>query len=83
MMLTGLSLGLMSTGGPVGYNAAMDSYVWSMNRYKSEVEGSVEENSEAADAWDELEKSIVANLADEVSVKIVGNEVEITIFKAF
>ena len=82
-MLTGLSLGLMSSGSPVGYNVAMDSYVWSMNQYKTEVEGIAEENTAAAEAWDELEKSIVANLADEVSVAIVDNDVEITIYKAF
>ena len=82
-MMTGLSLGLMSSGSPVGYNVAMDSYVWSMNQYKTEVEGIVVENTAAAEAWDELEKSIVANLADEVSVAIVDNDVEITIYKAF
>ena len=38
---------------------------------------------ESKEAWDELEKSIVANLADEVSVNTVSSTVEITISKAF
>ena len=48
-----------------------------------EVRSSQEQNEEAAEAWDELEKSIVANLADDVSVKIEGSYVQIAITKAF
>lgn len=81
--LSGLSLGLMSMGSPGGYTAGDKSYVWSMNRYISEVKNNADENEEAAAAWDELERSIVANLADEVSVRIVGSSVEITIAKTF
>ena len=39
--------------------------------------------ADADEAWDELEKSIVANLADEVTVNIVGNAVKIVITKTF
>ncbi len=78
-----LSLGLMSLGSPGGYRSVTDSFDWSMTAYRSELEGSRERDGEAADAWDELEKSIVANLADEVSVNIVGSAVEIVITKAF
>ena len=39
--------------------------------------------SEAKDEeeWDELEKSIVANLADEISIGIKKNRVEMVIYK--
>ena len=81
--VSGLALGLMSLGGPARYTAGVNAYAWSMSKYMSEVRSSREEDEDAADAWDELEKSIVANLADEVSVKIVGSAVEISIAKAF
>ncbi len=81
--LQGLSLGLMGLGSPSHYSVGMDAYAWTMSRYVSEVQSSREVSEEAAEAWDELEKSIVANLADEVSVKIQGAKVEIAITKAF
>lgn len=81
--VSGLALGLMSLGGPARYTAGVNAYAWSMSKYMSEVRSSREADEDAADAWDELEKSIVANLADEVSVKIVGSTVEISIAKAF
>ncbi len=81
--VSGLSLGLMSLGGPARYTAGVNAYAWTMSKYMSEVRSSREEDAEAADAWDELEKSIVANLADDVSVKIEGHSVEIVITKAF
>ena len=81
--VSGLSLGLMSLGSPARYNVGVNAYAWSMSRYMSEVRNGRERDEEAAEAWDELEKSIVANLADEVSVKIEGSHVEITITKAF
>ena len=81
--VSGLALGLMSLGGPARYSADVNAYAWSMSKYVSEVRSSRETDEDAANAWDELEKSIVANLADEVSVKIVGSSVEIAIAKAF
>ncbi len=73
-VLSSLSLGFMSAGSPTGSQAGLDSYLWSLNHYK--------EASEREDV-DELEKSIVASIADEVSVSVVGSHVEITISKAF
>ena len=78
----GLSLGLMSMGSPSHYRAG-DAYAWTLKKYMSEVRNSREQDEEAAEAWDELEKSIVANLADDVSVKIDGSNVEIAITKVF
>ena len=74
-VLSGLSIGMMSAGSPVGENAGMSSYIWSLNNYKEKIE----ESEEAED----LERSIVASLADEVLVSIVGSKVQIDIIKAF
>ena len=57
--------------------------VWSMQEYISEVEVNREQNADAQEAWDELEKSIIAKVADEVRVNIQGSSVEIIIYKAF
>ena len=81
--LKGLSLGLMGLGSPAHYTAGIDAYAWSMSKYVSEISDSRDRDEEAARAWDELERSIVANLADEVGVKIKGSHVEIVITKAF
>ena len=53
---------------------------WSMNNYQGEVQTDLSGNSEE---WDELEKSIVAKLADEVRISISGNVVEMVIYKTF
>ena len=79
VIMPGLSLGLMSMASPTGQSAGLDAYMWSLNKYKAEVEG----REEGGEAWDELEKSIVANVADEVSVSIVGSKVEIAVYKSF
>ena len=55
---------------------------WSMMRYESELTQRMDANDSAArDAWDELEKSVVARVADEVKVAIRGRQVEMTILK--
>jgi len=56
------------------------AYVWTMTAYKKAVGDNLDENR---DAWDQLEKSIVANIADDIKVSIAGKTVEITVFKAF
>lgn len=56
---------------PIGYTSE-----WSLALYK--------ENAKAdKDAWDELEKSIIANLADDVTVGIIKGKVEIIAVKNF
>ena len=77
-ILSGLSLGLMSMAAP-----SANTYRWSMKKYKEAVESERKGNMEAEEAWDELERSIVASIADEVSVCVTGSCAEITIFKAF
>ena len=58
------------------------SHYWSLDRYRSEVEEHRTEAS-AAQAWDELEKSIVGKLADDVLVGIRSDKVELIIKKSF
>lgn len=50
--------------------------IWSLNRYKAAKESSGE-------AWDELEQSVVANIADEIEIGIADNAVEMIIYKKF
>ena len=76
-----LSFGLMAMGSPGGYRAG--NYVWSMKDYKEGVAQKEPGDSEAAAAWDELEKSIVANIADDVIVGIKGSDVSLTVYKSF
>ena len=40
-----------------------------------------EKKPEAAEAWDELEKSVVSSVADDVKVNIQGFQTEMTIIK--
>ena len=77
-MLTNEAMSLMSLGSPMGtyYSGA---YSWSMKTYAASVNAN---SSDKEEAKDELEKSIVANIADEVSVNIVDSTVEVVIFKA-
>ena len=64
-------------------NDQVGSYSWSMKRYLAELERNSEQDGDAAYTLRELEKSIVANLSDEVTVRVVGSCAEITIDKAF
>lgn len=55
---------------------------WSMTKYEESLSYRVKENDSAAkEAWDELEKSVVAHVADDVKVSIKGHTVEMTILK--
>ena len=53
--------------------------LWSLRQYKSSLKSGVGANKE----WDELEKSIVSKLADEVQIGIIDENVEMVIFKSF
>ena len=53
--------------------------LWSLNQYKLSLKNKHENKEE----WDELEKSIVASIADEVKIYIRGENTEMVIFKKF
>ena len=65
------------------YTSTTGTVSWSMKKYKTEVEKESANNAEAKDEWDELEKSIVAKVADEVEIAISGDKVEMTVYKKF
>ena len=62
-------------------SAALD-WEWSMRRYESELSTRMQQNDAAAlEAWDELEKSVVTRVADDVKVYIRSGTVELVILK--
>ena len=55
---------------------------WSMQRYEAALNAEMKQDSHAAqEAWDELEKSVVKHVADDVRVAIRGGTVEMIIIK--
>ena len=55
---------------------------WSMIRYENALSARVEKNEAGAkEAWDELEKSVVKHVADDVKVSIRSGIVEMIIYK--
>lgn len=62
-----------------GFSEGVDySYIWSLEQYRT----TVNEETETA-AWDELEKSVIASVADDVIVGVMGNRADIIIVKNF
>ena len=64
--------------GLVGYS---DSTAWSLNDYRSSV--SYDSSETAPEVWNELEKSIIANLSDDVIVGVKGGKVTIVVKKKY
>ena len=62
-----------------------DIYMWSLQQYRQDVQEQKEKGDDEAidDMLDELEKSIVANIADDVKVSVKGNSIEMIIRKNF
>lgn len=55
---------------------------WSMTEYQDNLSALVaQKNEEAQEIWDELEKSVVTRVADEVKVSIRGHRAELVIIK--
>ena len=65
----------------MGMEPDMYNYVnaWTLEQYRR----SAQEKEENHAVWDELEKSIIANLADDVIVGIIGKKVDIKVKKSF
>ena len=67
-----------SFGLSTGYSEGVDySYLWSLEQYRSSVK------KDSVEEWDELEKSVIASVADDVIVGIKGKQADITIIKKF
>ena len=72
-----LSSGTFSLG--TGYREGVDyAYIWRLDEYRSTVK-----KEEQTEAWDELEKSIIASAADDVIVGVKGRKADIIIVKKF
>ncbi len=66
----------------MGNESSVAGTDWSMRAYESEIQRYLQEKREGAEAaWDELEKSVISHVADEVKVSIRGPVVEMTVFK--
>ena len=72
---------MISPAGRFGFSSNIDfSQIWSLKQYQEKVQENAEIETEA---WDEIEKSIIAKLADDVIVGIKGKTVNIIIKKKF
>ena len=63
--------------------AAANAYIyqWSLAKYRAGIGAVKGSDGNATEAWDELEKSIVANIADDVRVGVRGDTVELVMEK--
>jgi hypothetical protein len=62
----------------MGYANLDYAYLWSLDQYRSTVD-----RSERAEEWDELEKSVIASVADDVVVGVKGKRADIVVIKKF
>lgn len=53
-------------------------YTWALSRYITEIEANQGENE-----WDGLEKSIIANFADDISIGVRSHRLKMTVTKTF
>ncbi|MBQ8967440.1 hypothetical protein [Ruminococcus sp.] len=65
-------------GSEMASGAAIGAGLWSLMAYRSNLSESV---SKASEEWDELEKSIIANIADDVKVWLKSDSTQIIIEK--
>lgn len=62
-----------------GYNEGVNyEYLWSLEQYKKRIS-----QDQQQEAWDELEKSVIASVADDVVVGVKGRQVNIVVIKHF
>ena len=62
-----------------GYvNESAYSHLWTLDKYRKAVN-----KDEMAESYDELERSVIASVADDVTVGVKGNRAEIIITKNF
>lgn len=73
VMLSSLSSSTLQWRTGVDY-----SYLWSLDQYRNLVQ-----NDKQEEAWDELEKSVIASVADDVIVGVKGKRADIVITKRF
>lgn len=62
------------------YSAAAVCDAWSLSAYRGEVE---KRKQDELEKWDQLERSITANIADDIKIAIRGGSVEMVVEKTF
>ena len=67
--------------GPMHPTYEMVDVTWTMNNYKHLLFDDLQDDARAAADRDELEKSILANLADDVQVGVKEDRIKITVIK--
>ena len=72
-------IGMMGLVDPTALSAT-SAETWKMRNYKSSVEEMDQDTEFAQEAKNELERSILGNLAQEVEISIIGDDVKMTIF---
>ena len=65
----------------MGGNPSDIMFTWTLDEYRKKLGQKKGENEHAAAAWDELEKSIVANIAKNITVGVKKDHVEMVIDK--
>ena len=74
-----LALSTGSFGLSTGYSEGVNyPYLWRLEEYRNS-----EKKEEQVEAWDELEKSVIASVADDVIVGVKGKCAEVVIIKKF
>lgn len=74
-----LALSAESFGLAHGYSEGVNyAYLWRLEEYRNSVHKEAQ-----AEAWDELEKSVIASVADDVIVGVKGKCAEIVVVKKF
>ena len=54
---------------------------WSLNAYRERLQKQKDSSEGALEEWDELEKSVVSHIADNIEISIRGYDVELVMFK--
>ena len=57
--------------------------IWTLQTYRADLGKARVSDNDAEEAWDELEKSIVAKLADDIVVGVKGDRIDMVITKRF
>jgi hypothetical protein len=64
---------------PISVPTHDGAITWSLSNYKDALEEAPDSEENVQEAWDELEKSIVANIAKEVTVGVRKDRADLTI----
>ncbi|MBR1407941.1 MAG: hypothetical protein IJ573_03465 [Clostridia bacterium] len=72
---------LSATVAPYDSTAIGNVFDWSLTQFRETLAMSRKSSPKAEEVWDQLEKSVVAHVADDVKVSIRGREVELILYK--